>query len=166
MTTLKNTCSRNLPLADLYTALQLEFLSYFIRYKTYRRDFSVSYKQVCDVKREKIEKISSRNNLPSIFNDEHAKQRYMDKFFNESGIPNFTYKDDQIKEKMNCWDKHYFFQRGCSVRFRENEDVLIGQITSNDKDTSIVTLIDENQTPRELHYNNIARIFPDNYFNF
>jgi len=158
--------SRDIPLADLYSCLQLEFISYFLRAKTYRRDFAASYRDVCEVKREKIEKISSRNKLPSIFNDEHAKQRYISKFFNESGIPNFTYKDDDIKGKMSCWDKFYYFQRGCSVRFKVNEDVLIGQITRNDKDNCIVSIIDENKETRELHYNNVSRIFSEEFFSF
>jgi hypothetical protein len=158
--------SRDIPLADLYSNLQLEYISYFLRSKTYRRDFSISYKEVCRVKKEKIDKISSRNNLPSIFNDEDAKKRYLDKFFNETGIPNFTYKDIEIRDKMSCWDKYYYFQRGSSVRFNDNSVVLIGQITKNDKDNSIVSIVDENNTEREFHYNNISRIFSENFFNF
>lgn len=158
--------SRDLPLSDLYSCLQLEFLSYFMRGKTYCKEFAENYRKVCIVKKEKIDKISSKNNLPSIFNDQHAKQRYLDKFLNPQGIPNFTYKDEDIREKMSCWDRHYFFQKGCSVKFIDGEDVLIGQVIHNDKNSSIVCIMDENKVERELHYNNISRLFPDDYFTF
>jgi hypothetical protein len=158
--------SRDIPLSELYSNLQLEFISYFMRAKTYRKEFAINYKKVCDVKREKIENISSKNNLPSIFNDSHAKQRYLDKFFNESGIPNFIYKDDLIKAKMGCWDKYYFFQKGCSVKFKDGCEVLIGQINHNDKNSCIVEITDENKAIRELHYNNICRIFSEDFFKF
>lgn len=158
--------SRNIPLSDLYSCLQLEFISYFLRAKTYCKDFAAGYGEICIAKKEKIDKISEKNHLPSIFNDDHVKQRYLDKFFNEYGVPNFTYKDDQIKSKMNCWDRHYFFQKGCSVKFLCNEELLIGQVVHNDKNTCIVTVLDENNVPHDLHYNNISRIFSEDFFSF
>ena len=118
--------SRDLPLNELYTCLQLEYLSYFMRAKTYCKEFAENYRKVCLVKHEKIDKISSKNNLPSIFNDCHAKQRYLDKFLNEQGIPNFTYKDEEIREKMSCWDRHYFsiifpmFENNCNQYKEKN----------------------------------------------
>jgi hypothetical protein len=160
------TKSRDLPLCDLYSALQLEFVSYFLRSKTYRKDFAESYRQICDRKREKIERISSRNNLPSIFNDLNAKERYLAKFFNESGIPNFTYKDEAIKIKMERWDKHYYFQKGCSVSFQDGDVTLVGQVVHNDKNNSVVSILDESNNPHERHYNNVCRIFSEEFFDF
>ena len=158
--------SRDLPLSELYSNLQLEYLSYYVRSKTYCKEFVDNYSKICCSKRDKIEKISSKNNLPSIFNDDHAKQRYIDKFLNEQGIPNFTYKDDEIKDRMSCWDRYYFFQKGCSVKFKDGVDVLLGKVINNDKNSSIVYIIDENKTERELHYNNVSRLFPESFFNF
>jgi len=158
--------SRNIPLADLYSCLQLEYISYFLRSKIYSKEFTESYKSICEAKKDKIDKIASKNGLPSIFNDVHYRDRYIKKFLNKSGVPNFTYKDDVIKKKMSCWDAHYFFQKGTSVKFDVNDETFVGNVIANDKTSSVARILGEDSVERDLHYLNIARIFSEDYFQF
>ena len=158
--------SRNISLADLYSNLQLEFISYFVRSKIYCKNFAVNYQKICRQKKEKIEKISTRNSLPSIFNNPDIKQRYLDKFFEGNNSPNFAYKDDEIRDKMERWDKFYFYSKGVSVSYKDGDDTILGVISFNDKSLSIVKVDDEFGNQKELHYNNIKRIFPEDYFDF
>lgn len=158
--------SRDISLTELYTVLQNEFLSYFIRKKLYCKEFSVNYDVVCNQKREKIEKISLKNNLPSIFNDKEMKERYLDRFLNETGVPNLTYKDEVIKKKMQRWDNWYYFTKGTSVKFKIDDRVELGVITSNDKDNCIVTIKSDQNQEFDLHYSNITRLFTAEFFDF
>jgi hypothetical protein len=158
--------SRDISLVELYTALQNEYLSYYLRKKVYCKEFSVNYNAICLQKKDKIEKISSKNNLPSIFNDEHLKEDYLNKFINEAGIPNLTYKDEVIKKKMQCWDNWYYFTRGTSVKFKRNDRVELGVVLVNDKENCIVSIKDQNGLELDLHYSNVSRLFSEDFFNF
>lgn len=158
--------SRNIPLTELYSALQLEYISYFVRGKIYCKDFAENYMKVCGQKKVKIDNISSRNNLPTIFNSEEIRNRYLKRFLGETGLPNFTYKDDEIKGKMQKWDRFYYFCTGTSVSFTQNGVTVLGVVLSNDKNSCVVKIVDEFQQTHELHYNNIHRLFPEDFFNF
>lgn len=158
--------SRNIPLTDLYSALQLEYISYFVRSKIYCKDFAENYAQVCLQKKNKIDNISQRNNLPSIFKNEETRNRYVLKFLGDSGLPNFTYKNSDIQKKMQRWDQFYYFCVGTSVSFISDGEILLGVIEANDKDSCIVKIVDECKKHHELHYNNIRRIFPAEFFIF
>lgn len=161
-----NTKSRDISLTELYSNLQTEFLSYYLRKKLYCKNFSENYSIVCDQKKEKIEKISAKNNLPSIFNDGSVKERFLSKFLNETGAPNFSYKDEDIKKKMSRWDKWYYFTKGTSVKFVNDGKTILGVIVANDKDSQIVTIKDEFNEEVDLHYSSITRLFPQDFFNF
>lgn len=158
--------TRNIPLSDLYHNLQMEYLSYFLRTKIYCKNFSENYSKICTVKREKIERISSNNNLPSIFNSETSKAKFLDRFMAKWGSPNFTYKDEEVRKKMQCWDRHYFFSKGSSIKFILEGEVSLAVIQFNDKSNEIVTVVDENGVRRDLHYNNVSRILPQDFFQF
>jgi hypothetical protein len=125
--------SRDIPLTDLYELLQLEYISYKFRSIIYKRDFDIKkYEEICEKKKEKIDSISLRNTLPSIFNKEEIKEKYFKKFFNEWGLPNFCYRDDYQRMVKGYWDKIYYFSKDCSVRIKVDNNVLIGQIDSVD----------------------------------
>lgn len=158
--------SRNIPLTELYSQLQLEYLSYFLRSKIYCKDFAENYKNVCQVKKEKIEKMSSRNFLPSIFNDTVTRERYLEKFLNKTGTPEFTYRDEVIRFKMERWDRNYYFCKGTSVKLTVDSYTILGVVLSNDKNLCILTLKDEFGVDHVVHYNNVSRIFPEDYFDF
>lgn len=157
--------SRDISLVDLYSNLQLEYISYFVRSKIYCKDHTENYKKVCKQKFEKIDIISRKNNLISIFNDVETKLKYINKFLNATGEPNFTYKDDEIRQKMSKWDNFYFFNKGTSVKFVINGEVKLGVITYNNKVDKILTVKDES-SKYELHYSCVTRLFSEDYFNF
>lgn len=158
--------SRDIPLTELYSALQFEYLSYFIRAKIYCKNFAENYVKVCEQKKAKIETISSRNNLPSIFNSTEKRDQYLHKFLGETGTPLFTYKDCDIREKMEKWDRFYYFCSGTSISFQNGNEVILGVINFNDKEIQVVNLTDEFGNKHTLHYNNIKRLFPEDFFNF
>lgn len=158
--------SRDISLTELYSVLQNEYISYFLRKKLYCKEFSINYETVCRQKQEKIEKISLKNSLPSIFNDEEMKERYLTRFLNETGAPNFTYKDEVIKNKMERWDNYYYFAKGSSVKFLVNDKIMLGVVAHNDKDNRTVLVKDEIGKEHSLHYLNITRLFPQDFFEF
>ncbi len=158
--------SRNIPLTELYSNLQLEFIAYYVRSKVYCKDFSENYHSICLQKKAKIDNISMRNSLPSIFTSEKTKERYIKRFLGDSGFPNFTYRDEVIREKMQKWDRYYYFSVGSSISFNAYGDILVGVIEKNDKNSCIVNVKDEFNEHHVLHYDNIKKIFPDNFFDF
>lgn len=160
--------SRDIPLAELYSALQMEFIAYFVRSKIYRKDFADNYIKVCDQKRVKVDNISARNSLPSIFTNSDIKEKYIKKFIGLSGTPAFTYKDSDIKYKMERWDRFYYFCPGTSISFSPINSPIksIGVIRLNDRENCIVKIEDELKVTHTLHYNNIQRLFPEDFFNF
>lgn len=162
----KSKASRDIPLAELYANLQLEYISYFLRSKIYCKDFAERYATVCLAKKDKIEKISNRNSLPSIFNDSIEKEKYIQKFLNVAGVPNFTYRDEIIKEKMGCWDGSYYFFQGSSVKTSINERTVLGVILRTNRYKKIITISDEFKNEHTLHYNNVTRLFPENFWSF
>jgi len=114
--------SRSIPMMDYYEALQMEFLSYYIRYLTYDRvQDKEKYLDFCKKKKDSIEKISLRNNLPSLFNSEKFKEKYFNKFLNSTGLPNMSYRDKYQKVHIGYWDKKYFFKEGIIIFYRDSE---------------------------------------------
>ena len=158
--------SRDISLIDLYSNLQLEFISYYVRSKTYCKDHAANYKEICKQKFEKIDVISRKNSLVSIFNDEETKLKYINRFLNETGEPNFTYKDNEIKQKMSRWDNFYFFNKGASVKFIINGSTKLGIVFHNNKYDKILTIKDEFNKEFELHYSCVTRLFSEDFFSF
>ena len=159
--------SRDLSLVDLFNCLQLEFIAYYVRKKIYQKDYAVNYSNVCDQKKEKIDGISQKNSIPSIFTDSDIKKEFIHKFLNETGEPNFTYKDEEVKLKMGKWDNFYFFAKGTSVKFNKDNKVILGVIVNNDKYNKILTIkSNELKEDVDLHYSSVTRLFSEDFFNF
>ena len=156
--------SRHIPITELYSNLQMEYISYFVRSKIYFNDFSKNYSKICQQKKEKIDNISSRNHLPSIFNNESIRDKYVQKFLGDFGFPNFSYKDSVVKEKMQKWDRFYYFGSGVSVVFKEDDIPQLGVIVSNDKDLCLAVVKDEFGVETDLHHSNLKRIFPESFW--
>ena len=53
--------------------------------------------------------------MRSIFNDLDYRKKYLDLFFNEFGLPNFEYKDEQTRKITGHWDKFHYFRAGQEV---------------------------------------------------
>lgn len=95
----------NLSISEYFRKLQIEYLQSEFRYKVY---FSAKdkkyYQKVMNFKKEKIENISLRNSLKSIFNDEERLNKFRNELFLESGYPKFemTKKDIEQYYLVDC----------------------------------------------------------------
>jgi hypothetical protein len=161
--------SRDLTISDLFTRLQIEYLSYYTRYKLWKREKDKKkFKDICQKKREKIESISLKQSFPSIFNNEQRKNIYIyEKFLQSWGIPNFDYRDDyQLKTKGN-WDKTYFFYKGTDVICRDKGVEYKGKVLHLDYVNNLVIILcKENEKTFKIHtnINNIKRELPEDFF--
>ncbi len=108
--------SRSIPLMDYYNILQFEFLSYYMRYLTYEREVDrQKYFEFCEKKKQTIQNLSRRNCFLNIFDSKEYREKKLNKFFNESGMPNYLYRDDHQKQHIGFWDKIYYFKQGIDV---------------------------------------------------
>jgi len=133
--------TRNQSLYEYLEALQLEFIQTELRRKIYSKAKDKKFWEKVLVKKEaKIKDISSRNGLPSIFNNDAIKAQYRSKIFNETGIPNFFYKNDIDKYEFELKDFKYYFSSGSEVKvITDIGKITIGKISKQPKlnDTTI-----------------------------
>lgn len=157
--------SRDLSLTDFYSILQQEYISYYIRSKIYPAEYADKYKNYCICKKEKIEKISQKNSLPSIFNSKSIKDRFLAEFFTEYGVPNFQYRDENSVRIMGKYDKIYYFKEGVSIKIRDNGDMFTTVVVKNiASQNSIVATL--NGVTRQFGYEYISRLISDNLTDF
>jgi len=103
---------------DYYDILQYEFLSYYMRYVTYDREVDKQkYLEFCKKKKLTIQNLSRRNCFPNIFDNKEYREKKLNKFFNESGMPNYLYRDDHQKQHLGFWDKIYYFKQGIDITY-------------------------------------------------
>jgi len=159
------TKSRDLSLTDFYSILQQEYISYFIRTKIYPPEYAKKYETYCVCKKEKIEKIGMKNGLPSIFNSTSIRDRYLEKFFNAYGLPNFEYRDEASIRIMGKWDAVYWFGEGTSIKVRINGEMILTTVIKNLFNQEMV-VADVNGETQPLNYAYIARIVSDNLTDF
>ncbi len=157
--------SRHLPLSEFYTKLQLEYISYFVRSMIYPGEYGERYKGYCLRKKEKIEKIGLKNALPSIFNSENIKNKYINNFFNPRGLPNFEYRDDKSRELMGHYDKVYWFSRGTTVRYEFSNEVGTSLVKFNHPKENRVT-VKIGVLDVDFGYTEISRIITESLINF
>ncbi len=100
---------RHIPILQFFEELQLEYLLYELRVKIFpsKRDKD-NYKDVLDYKRDKIENISSKNDLSNIFNSESKLEEITEKFYNDFGIP----------KNMSKRDKYFYYFIGSDFSYR------------------------------------------------
>lgn len=158
--------SRNIPLTEYYSVLQIEWLSYHIRRKLYRKDFIESYNRICSGKKDKIDGISKKNCLPSIFTDKVYRDKYISQLIPDFGIPNFQYKDKETEAKMKRWDIFYYFSKGTSVKFLEGDNLMMGTVNKNDRNSEVLEIYCfETNSCHYIHYSKVSRIFSEDFFN-
>jgi len=115
--------SRDIPITEYFTNLQLEWISYKLRELTYDREIDRKrFHDICEMKKEKIEKFAFRNCCKSIFSSESMKNKYVNKFLGDGfGLPNFQYRDERQREVNGMWDKVHYFKNGVRIENQENE---------------------------------------------
>lgn len=151
--------SRSIPLMDYYEILQMEYLSYYFRNLDYERvEDKVKYSDFCKKKKESIEKLSFRNCFPSIFSDENTKEKYLKKFFNQFGIPNFTYRDDHQKEHLGFWDRVYYFKPQTEVIYRDTKWEVVNNLCRFEEPGGFVVIRQVNKPTIKVGYSEVSRV--------
>ena len=127
--------SRKLNVSEYLKVLQLEYLTYKVRSLIFERpEFVKMNSDIAIKKKEKIEDLTKRFCLTSIFDSQYSFQNFLNEnFLNESGLPNFQYSLDEEKRKAQIyWDKKYLLKPGTSVFFKDIEYIVQNNYSDND----------------------------------
>ena len=152
--------TRHLTTYEFLDILQVEFVVTELRRKIYtKKKDKTFFTKVLSKKREKIEDISSRNNLPSIFDDEYTKELYYSKVYTIFGLPDFHYTtDEQVQEYKNK-DIYYYYTLGSQFRVVDSNPIMVGVLKQVNLDNNTCTLkIKGSPETKTLHLENISRI--------
>lgn len=108
--------------------LQLEYLTHKLRFLIYQEE---AYARVAlDIamkKRRKIEDLSLRFGMKTIFDDQVDVRKFVEKYFwMETGMPRFQYKDTEQRRVQGNYDRWYILFRGTRVMYDGKEyEVLV-----------------------------------------
>ena len=85
---------RHISILEYFNRLQLEYLLYELRTKIYpSSDDKAKFKKVLQFKKDKINDISKKNMLISIFDDEELKRDMTDQLFGSENMPEGSRKN-------------------------------------------------------------------------
>lgn len=127
---------RDISMLDYFNVLQVEYLLYELRTKIYpSKSDKERYKEVLEFKKEKIEDISGKNELRTIFNSVGKLDEINAMFYNDFGIPkgmsnrdryfyyfvgaDFSYKGEGVKLLS------YNFREGTAVVKRGDDEISV-----------------------------------------
>jgi len=154
--------NRKLSIISYFDKLQLEYIINELRRKIYhKKKDKTYYSRVLEQKRQNIEDISSRNKLPSIFNDVNVKKLYYDKIYNEFGLPNFMYRSEAHRAEFELNDIQNYFLVGSEVKFKKEKDnnIYIGTILLFELETKKILIEErENKKLTSCFVESVARI--------
>lgn len=124
--------TRDLSYFKYFEQLQLEYIQAEVRKKIYPSPSDKCYyEKVMKGKKEKINDLAIRNSLKSIFNDNNLKIEKYKLFFNETGLPNFFYKNKEDKEIIGDKDIRNYYMVESEVKVKDlNNNEKIGKIYS------------------------------------
>lgn len=121
--------SRKLSTYQYFEVLQIEWLVADLRCRIFTNEKDRSYwKKVREGKKVKIENISDKNRLPTIFTDDSLKRELEQRIYNDFTYPNFHYKDDEHKQTQGYWDLLNYYSKGTEVRFDHCGETLVGVV--------------------------------------
>ena len=108
--------SRNLSEEDYFSIIQKEWLSYKVRQLIYEKpEDKQKFEKWLDGKKVKIDSYANRKWVKSIFTSVTVRERYLNEFFPEFGMPNFEYKNEEHRIVSGKRDKFHYFNRGLEV---------------------------------------------------
>ena len=150
--------TRSLSLYDFFEILQAEYVVCELRALIYpiqsHKDF---WNLAATKKREKIDDISRRNNIPSMFDDNRIKEVIKKKIYKEVGFPTFIYRDEAQREKQEKWDIFNYYSVGARVNFYDDIELKDGHISDVDLIKKIAS-INSDQNICKINLENITRI--------
>lgn len=116
--------SRNLSVAEYFLVAQKEYLIFEFKRKIYHNPSDKRYfKRVMKYKKEKIENISKRNRLNSIFNSSEKMEEVRNHLFDKLGKPKFDLSEKDIDN---------YFSPGNEFSYK-GEIWILDQINNNGK---------------------------------
>jgi hypothetical protein len=125
--------TRNQTLFQYLESLQTEYINAELRKKIYPivKDKRF-YERTMKWKRQKIEDIAQRNELPTIFTNSEEKSRIYEKTYTKYGLPNFLYRNESEIVEFRKWDVINYFAKEAEVKLDEGEGkVSVGTIVDN-----------------------------------
>lgn len=134
---------RTLTFEEFFETLQLEYIVAELRWKIYSSEKDKNYykRKEMDGKRVTIQEISSRNNFKDIFNDSETRIKYYEQVYNEWGLPNFIYRNQEDRESRRKIDIYSFFRRGTEVSVKlDSGEIVKGKITFTNLEKSTVSV--------------------------
>ena len=159
---------RDIPIGDYITLMQYEYISYMVRTRLWSNPLDKDkFKDIAAKKKIKIEKITSKNSIPTIFSNEKIKDQMLDSFFTEWGLPKFKYRDDYQrhgKKGRNYWDRYYYYRVDRDVKVKTDEGISIGKIVAYDCDRDIVTINCKDLGIIEMESVYVSRILSTKFF--
>jgi hypothetical protein len=149
--------SRSIPIQEYISILQLEYLSYLVRSNLFEEPFASKYKEFCDKKESTIKSFALKEGRPCIFNNDHIKQKYIEEFFGESGLPNFKYRDEYQKENIGFYDKKYFFKEGVVVIYEGEEWVIDRNMCYRDNSCNLISIKQKGKPWKKVDISEVTR---------
>lgn len=156
----KKTMTRKISFLEFFNQLQKEYLVAEIRYKIYTNIVDKKYYKEREMlgKKNTIENISIKNNLPSIFSNKELYNNIRHEIIGEWGLPKFLYRDELDKEKRGIRDIYNYFSRRSEVsvllsdgKIKQGKVVKIMDIIEK------TVLVNIDETNSVINFNNIRR---------
>ena len=156
--------NRHISHYDFLENLQKEYVCMEVRSKIYPnkkdRDY---YRSIANHKKEKTVSLSKNKGLPCMFdNNEHGikiKDNIYKIVLQESGFPDFSYRDEIAKSKFYEKDLKAYFYPDSEVKISDSDEIKIGTIKQFFIDSMEVEVIERNSnSSRILSCDYVTRI--------
>ena len=155
---------RTIPITDLFTLLQEEYICYWIRSKIYtREEDKKKFLDICAKKRDKIEQIATKNCATTIFNSKEKRDKYIKNILGEGNFPNFHYRDAYQRKVKGYWDRFYYYSKGAEVVTMKG---VVGVLTYIDAKENSCRIKSKTGGSFVENMGRVKRIFEENFFDF
>lgn len=152
---------KNQSILEFFEVLQLEYFICEIRKKIYisQKDKNY-YKRVMDFKKNKIEDLSLKNGIPSIFSDEELRIDFIKKTYPKLGLPEFIKCYNNTK--LAIWtenDNNHYYLTGKDIKIVIDDTILVGVLEKVDlKNCFGIVKIRKESNQRTIFLKEITRI--------
>lgn len=151
---------RHLPPLMYLNQLQLEYICSELRSKIYpsKKDKDY-YRKVMSFKKNKIEDVSFKNSLPTIFTDEEVKKDFYRQIYNKQGLPNFLYRDTKNKSDFELLDIQHYYHKNSEIKLYIKDKIVFGKIINININSRLVEVSSlEEDYCGIFHMNEVTRI--------
>lgn len=158
MEQIKRPKSRHLSIYQFFEILQIEWLVADLRTRIAVKAKDKEYwNRVKDGKRQTLENIANRNQLPTILTDSDLRSSLEQRIYNVKTHPNFHYKDENNKQLQGYWDLQHYYKIGAEVRFEQFGEIRIGTVAQFNPLERYVTVLYEGKNLK-LPISEVCRI--------